>query len=69
MGGWVGGWGKIENKDHLSPTETEIGAELGNCFNKTELDHHIEHCSKNLMEQILLLFQVLFQQESVGTLF
>ena len=28
--GWVGGWGKIENKDHLSPTETEIGAELGN---------------------------------------
>ena len=25
----MGGWGKIENKDHLSPTETEIGAELG----------------------------------------
>ena len=28
-GGGVGGWGKIENKDHLSPTETEIGVELG----------------------------------------
>ena len=25
----MGGWGKIENKDHLSPVEAEIGAELG----------------------------------------
>ena len=23
-------WGKIENKDHLSPAKAEIGAELGN---------------------------------------
>ena len=29
----VGGWGKIENKDHLSPAKAEIGAELGK--NKT----------------------------------
>ena len=31
VGGWVGGggWGKIENKDHLSPAEAEIRAELG----------------------------------------
>ena len=36
MGGWVGGWGKIENKDHLSPTETEIGAELGKKKQKKE---------------------------------
>ena len=28
MGGW--GWGKIEIKDHLSPAEAEIEAELGN---------------------------------------
>ena len=25
----VGGWGKIEIKDHLSPAKAEIGAELG----------------------------------------
>ena len=29
-GGRVGGWSKIKIKDHLSPAETEIGAELGN---------------------------------------
>ena len=29
-GGWEDGWGKIENKDHLSPAKAEIGAELGN---------------------------------------
>ena len=28
--GWVGEWGKIKIKDHLSPAEAEIGAELGN---------------------------------------
>ena len=29
-GGWVGGWVvKIKNKDHLSPAEAVIGAELG----------------------------------------
>ena len=30
--GWVGvgGWGKIEIKDQLSPAEAEIWAELGN---------------------------------------
>ena len=27
----MGGWGKVEDKDHLSQTETDIGAELGNC--------------------------------------
>ena len=26
----VGGWGKIEIKDQLSPAEAETGAELGN---------------------------------------
>ena len=25
-----GGWGEIKNKDHLSPAEAVIGAELGN---------------------------------------
>ena len=25
----MGGWGKIKIKDHLSPAEAEIGAELG----------------------------------------
>ena len=31
-GEMVGGWGKIENKDHLSPAKAEIRAELGkNC--------------------------------------
>ena len=32
---WVGGWvgvGKINNIDHLSPVETEIGTELGNKY-------------------------------------
>ena len=28
--GWMGGWCKIEIKDHLSPAEAELGAELGN---------------------------------------
>ena len=28
MGGWV--FRKIKNKNHLSPAEAEIGAELGN---------------------------------------
>ena len=28
--GWQGGWGKIKIKDHLSPTESENRAELGN---------------------------------------
>ena len=28
LGGW--GWGKIENKNHHSPTETEIRVVLGN---------------------------------------
>ena len=27
---WVGGWGKIEIKDQLSPAEAEVRAELGN---------------------------------------
>ena len=26
----MGGWGKIENKDHLSPAKAETRAELGN---------------------------------------
>ena len=30
VGGWVDGWGKIENKDHLSQAKAEIGAELRN---------------------------------------
>ena len=25
----MGGWGKIEIKDHLSPAKAEVGAELG----------------------------------------
>ena len=30
LDGWVGGWvGSIKIKDHLSPVEIEIGAELG----------------------------------------
>ena len=28
--GWQGGLGKIKIKDHLSPTESENGTELGN---------------------------------------
>ena len=34
MGG--GGWGKIEVKDHLSPAEAEIRAELGKKVLKNE---------------------------------
>ena len=30
FGGWVGEWGKIESKDHLSPAEAETRAKLGN---------------------------------------
>ena len=29
----VGGWGKIEIKDHLSPAKAEVGADLGNMMN------------------------------------
>ena len=32
VGWWE--WGKIEIKDHLSPAEAEIGAELGNKRNQ-----------------------------------
>ena len=28
--GWVDGWRKIKNKDHLRPAEAETGAELCN---------------------------------------
>ena len=37
--GWVGvgGWGKIEIKDQLSPAETEVRAELGNKVNLSQL--------------------------------
>ena len=33
-GGWVGGQSKIKIKDHLSPVEAEIRAELGNNYTK-----------------------------------
>ena len=29
VGGWEGGWDKIEIKDHLSPAEAETGTGLG----------------------------------------
>ena len=38
----MGGWGKIENKDHLSPAKAEIRAELGKNNLKSEFEkYHI----------------------------
>ena len=31
----MGGWGKIKNKDHLSPAEAETGDDLANISVKT----------------------------------
>ena len=28
MGGWVGGWGQVNIKDHLSPAKLELGLSL-----------------------------------------
>ena len=31
--GWLGGWGQSDIKDHPSPAEARVGAELGNFKN------------------------------------
>ena len=46
--GWVGGWGKIKNKDPLSPAEAETGAELGKkCSQKRR--SHSECSNKDIL--------------------
>ena len=37
MGGWVGGWGKIEIKAKLSPAKAGAWAELGKSKRKVKL--------------------------------
>ena len=50
MGGWVGGWGKIKIKDHLSPAEAETGAELGNTSYLPFYDKSFERLIRKLIE-------------------